>query len=580
MKVIRLLMVLSACALLATGCSQDTTPVSPENGPALDKNGTETLGPPSIEIADGACFAQGGVGMVGATTGTLNIDVPAGTINQVLLYWAGGTTGAPGDANIKIDGYDVTGELIGGPAYFYTSNTAYYFSSYRADITGLELVSTGANSFTISDFDFDNTGGNLDENCGVGMMVIYDDGTTADLQLVDGLDLAFYQFDAPRDATVPQTFTFPAEDADRYARMVIFAGSVGFERPNGIKFTTTAGDDLRSDLLGSTDGLLWDTLCLTDILIPAGSTWLTVELISTPVANPLGASLCWVGAGLALPTTPEPEPACIGDFVWHDLNQDGIQDMDEPGVEGVVVHLMDCAGQMLAETMTDADGWYAFCELTPGDYSIHFVLPDGWAFSPQDQGGDDAKDSDADTATGLTACTTLDPGENDWTWDAGIWMIPQDGCSHTIGYWKTHAGLGPQDDVVTPLLPQWLGDAGGAKSIAVTTNIMAVDLLTLGDPYGPASNGISKLYAQLLGVKLSIADGASDADVADAIAEADAFLAMYDWMDWGELSRADKNMVLAWMEMFDDYNNGLIGPGHCDEVEDTVKTLRAPAVKF
>ena len=39
------------------------------------------------------------------------------------------------------------------------------------------------------------------------------------------------------------------------------------------------------------------------------------------------------------------------------------------------------------------------------------------------------------------------------------------GCTRTIGYWKTHAGFGPQADVVTPLLPILLGSAGGAKTL-------------------------------------------------------------------------------------------------------------------
>lgn len=265
----------------------------------------------------------------------------------------------------------------------------------------------------------------------------------------------------------------------------------------------------------------------------------------------------------------QPELAAIGDYVWYDMNQDGIQDEGEMGVEGVTVHLMDCQGNILDEMLTDANGFYWFGDLEPGDYNIHFVLPDGYVFSPQDQGSDDALDSDADTATGMAICTTLDPGEEDPTWDAGIYMPEeQEGCSHTIGYWKTHSGFGPQDDVVTPLLGSgiWLGDAGGDKSLAVTTAQIAYDVLNQ-NVYGRPSNGITKLYAQLLGAKLSIADGASDDDVALAIAEADAFLATHDWHDWSGLSDAEKDMVMDWHDMLDDYNNGLIGPGHCDEEE-------------
>lgn len=138
-----------------------------------------------------------------------------------------------------------------------------------------------------------------------------------------------------------------------------------------------------------------------------------------------------------------------------------------------------------------------------------------------------------------------------------------DGCTFTIGYWKNHAGFGPQADMVSGLLPVWLGTAEGAQSLHVTTAAMAVDVL-VQKTYGRPSNGITKLYAQLLGAKLNIATGAGYSDVDDIIAAADEFLAEHDWMDWDGLSIGDRNMVLNWHDMLDDYNNGLIGPGHCD----------------
>ncbi|HKK19938.1 MAG TPA: DNRLRE domain-containing protein [candidate division Zixibacteria bacterium] len=140
---------------------------------------------------------------------------------------------------------------------------------------------------------------------------------------------------------------------------------------------------------------------------------------------------------------------------------------------------------------------------------------------------------------------------------------PPSGCTRTIGYWKTHAGFGPQADVVTPLLPIWLGTSGGTKSLQVTAAGMAVNVLNQ-HVYGSPSNGITKLYAQLLGAKLSIASGASDVDVSATVAAADAFLATHNFNDWSSLSRSEKAQVLSWQSTLDDYNNGLIGPMHCD----------------
>src|SRR5207342_41649 len=36
-------------------------------------------------------------------------------------------------------------------------------------------------------------------------------------------------------------------------------------------------------------------------------------------------------------------PSCIGDFVWEDLNGNGIQDSGEPGIPNVMLNLMNCS---------------------------------------------------------------------------------------------------------------------------------------------------------------------------------------------------------------------------------------------
>jgi hypothetical protein len=142
------------------------------------------------------------------------------------------------------------------------------------------------------------------------------------------------------------------------------------------------------------------------------------------------------------------------------------------------------------------------------------------------------------------------------------------GCTLTIGYWKNHAGFGPQADKVTPLLPQWLGTSGGAKSIKVTTAALAVQLLSFNGSNNvfAASNGINKLYAQLLAAKLNIANGANGSSVASTIAAADAFLANNNSLSWAGLTKAQQATVNGWMSALDDYNNGASGPGHCDDV--------------
>jgi hypothetical protein len=121
---------------------------------------------------------------------------------------------------------------------------------------------------------------------------------------------------------------------------------------------------------------------------------------------------------------PPPPVAALGDFVWHDLNADGVQDKGEPGIAKVAVELRDAAGTtVLATTATDANGKYLFSGLTPGTYSVRFDQPAGFVPTAKDQGGNDDLDSDADTVTGKTGTYTLAPGETNLSVDAGFYKL-------------------------------------------------------------------------------------------------------------------------------------------------------------
>ena len=123
------------------------------------------------------------------------------------------------------------------------------------------------------------------------------------------------------------------------------------------------------------------------------------------------------------------EAASIGDFVWSDTDGDGVQDANEPGIEGATVTLLadlDGDGQIddvVATTTTDPTGFYEFTGLQPDDYIVEFTTPTGFEPTDADQGGDDTKDSDADVNSGQSPVVTLTSGENNPTIDAGFFEL-------------------------------------------------------------------------------------------------------------------------------------------------------------
>jgi uncharacterized surface anchored protein len=69
-----------------------------------------------------------------------------------------------------------------------------------------------------------------------------------------------------------------------------------------------------------------------------------------------------------------PIPASLGNYVWYDTDGDGQQDGTETGVAGVIVHLLNNLGVVIASDTTDANGLYLFPNLNPGTYAVQFRM--------------------------------------------------------------------------------------------------------------------------------------------------------------------------------------------------------------
>ena len=71
--------------------------------------------------------------------------------------------------------------------------------------------------------------------------------------------------------------------------------------------------------------------------------------------------------------------ASIGDYVWFDSNENGLQDLDEKGINGIVVRLFSDMGEQVGITVSgeneNRDGYYNF-EVSRGVYFLQFIVAD------------------------------------------------------------------------------------------------------------------------------------------------------------------------------------------------------------
>ncbi|MFN8344918.1 MAG: SdrD B-like domain-containing protein [Spirosomataceae bacterium] len=121
----------------------------------------------------------------------------------------------------------------------------------------------------------------------------------------------------------------------------------------------------------------------------------------------------------------------LGDYIWKDLDDDGIQEANEPGVKGVIVQLLNGdTGALLSTDTTDANGIYGFTGLDSGNYKVKIVLnslPSNCQITPKQDAGspnDDTKDSDFNSAgeSPVIVINTLGTGlsKDNPTIDAGL----------------------------------------------------------------------------------------------------------------------------------------------------------------
>ncbi len=126
------------------------------------------------------------------------------------------------------------------------------------------------------------------------------------------------------------------------------------------------------------------------------------------------------------------DAASLGDFVWVDTNDNGVQDDGPTGVNGVFATLftpgpdstpgtpddVPLASTITSDSPGNAPGWYLFPGLAPGSYFVAIQRPPNFDIAQRDIGSD-STDSDSDPL-GNSHAVTLAVNENNPTVDFGL----------------------------------------------------------------------------------------------------------------------------------------------------------------
>ena len=129
-----------------------------------------------------------------------------------------------------------------------------------------------------------------------------------------------------------------------------------------------------------------------------------------------------------------------------------------------------------------------------------------------------------------------------------------EGCTRTLGYWKNHSAHAdnPSQNIPWPISEETLLCGKTWFDILNTT---------------PRGEAWVILAHQWIAAKLNAASGASTSVLGNALDEAGDLLAD----NCGGISGDARDRALELASLLDDFNNGVIGPGHCGGITDCNK---------
>lgn len=142
------------------------------------------------------------------------------------------------------------------------------------------------------------------------------------------------------------------------------------------------------------------------------------------------------------------------------------------------------------------------------------------------------------------------------SWTVKLTVDCGGGCTLTPGYWKTHSMYGP-----APYDDNWAQLPDGANTSFFVSGQSYYQVLWTPPSGGNAYYILAHAY---IAAKLNILNDASSTQAVNAaMAWAETFFNTYTPLL--KLSKTVRDQAISYAGILDSYNNGYIGPGHCDE---------------
>jgi len=429
-------------------------------GTATTPTGNNTWNGTSVSEATGAPDSNGTVTSFSNNGNNItlsNFGTPGGsTVNSVelILVGQGSLFGGAGSnvpkLSVEINGVttaesplEVTDTGFNGTFYTYTTTLTKTGSAWTAaDFAAMSVVITAVkqgNTATTMDLD------------AVGFRV----GSTQSTTL----------------GTVPVTDTYNADE---------------------LTFVSATPSPDATSVSGSDGTLTWNNI---GPIAPGGSSSITVNFTAAASTSLTTTNRLSVTGALFENGDPANEGedaadtllipgADIGDTIYFDVNQNGVQDPNEPGIENAVVHLYQ-GGSLLDTATTGADGTYRFVNLDAGTYEVRTDTTTG-ALSGATLTGD--PDSDGEPCTGPLAfgCdgvdeVTVTAGQTYAGADFG-YFLPGGVISGTLWIDFDDDGIVDDSEVALPYITVTLyDDLGGVVATTETDSEGSYSFGGLGD---------------------------------------------------------------------------------------------------